>query len=93
MWPKSVQLETILNALQESYSTWAEYEGLKSLGAPKENIPEKGSKTDEDGAQKCNKWDSLVTLASGSSRTWRHSNSPILLHEPKNSFLFPLIHF
>ena len=32
-----------------------EYEGLKSLGAPKENIPEKGSKTDEDGARKCSK--------------------------------------
>ena len=32
-----------------------EYEGLKSLGAPKENIPEKGSKTDEDGEQKCSK--------------------------------------
>ena len=41
-----------------------EYEGLKSLGAPKENISEKGSKTDEDGARKCSKWES------GDSSLW-----------------------
>ena len=32
-----------------------EYEGLEFLGAPKENIPEKGAKIKEGGAEECSK--------------------------------------
>lgn len=39
-----------------------EYGGLESLGTPKENIPENGTKIEEDGEDKCSKGDSLVTL-------------------------------